>query len=326
MNCIVTEEGFDWCASYWKDHGQDFRWDTIFVLPSWLKAWLHAFAPEDKPHFLAVRHNDNVIGIAPLLIHNKVASIIGSPNVCDYSDFIVAPGEDSAFFQALLQYLKQSGVNLLELRSIRPDSIVASSLFETIPKLGYKVSFEQEDISLEVDLPATWDEYLQLLAAKQRHELKRKLRRLEEAGIIDYTIIDKADSTSEFMDTFLKMFVESREDKATFMTEQMSAFFRLMTKVMAEAGLIRSGILNLDNVPVAAVIAFDYNNTIYLYNSAYDPRYSSLSVGILSKALFIKDSIDRGKKRFDFLKGGEHYKYQLGGREVSLSRCQIEIG
>jgi CelD/BcsL family acetyltransferase involved in cellulose biosynthesis len=65
---------------------------------------------------------------------------------------------------------------------------------------------------------------------------------------------------------------------------------------------------------------------VYLYNSAYDPQYSSLSVGVLSKALNIKDSIERGKKRFDFLKGAEQYKYHLGGREVQLSSCQITIG
>jgi len=109
------------------------------------------------------------------------------------------------------------------------------------------------------------------------------------------------------------------------MTEEMSTFFRSVTKAMAEAGLLSSGIMKLDTTPVAAIIAFDYNDTVYLYNSAYDPQYSSLSVGILSKALHIRDSIQRGKKRFDFMKGTEHYKYHLAGREVSLSHCQITI-
>jgi len=95
---------------------------------------------------------------------------------------------------------------------------------------------------------------------------------------------------------------------------------------MAEAGLLRAGILEVDDKPVAAIIAFDYNDIVYLYNSAYDPNYSSLSVGVLSKALYIKDSIERGKKRFDFLKGTERYKYHLGGTEVHLSRCRIRMG
>ena len=73
------------------------------------------------------------------------------------------------------------------------------------------------------------------------------------------------------------------------------------------------------------VMGFDYNDSVYLYNSGYDPRYSSLSVGLLSKVLLIKDSIQRGRKRFDFLKGSEPYKYHLSGKEVPLSSCQITI-
>ncbi len=326
MSYSISEESFDWLTSQWKDHRDELRWETFFVLPPWLKVWWQSFAPEVEPCFLTVRQDEQVIGIAPLLIRDRTASIIGNPDVCDYVDFIVAPGKGSDFFEVLLDGLKQKGVRLLDLGSLRPDSTVISSLVDTTKKAGCKVTCNQDDISLERDLPATWDEYLQLLNSKQRHEVRRKLRRLEEAGIISYRIIDKVESVAEFMDIFLRMFVESREDKVTFLTEQMAAFFKSMTGVVAEAGLLRSGILELDKTSVAAILAFDYNDTVYLYNSAYDPEYSALSVGILSKALYIKDSIERGRKRFDFLKGREHYKYHLGGREVQLSSCQIEIG
>ncbi|MFC1995135.1 GNAT family N-acetyltransferase, partial [Chloroflexota bacterium] len=94
---------------------------------------------------------------------------------------------------------------------------------------------------------------------------------------------------------------------------------------LAKAGLLRLGILKLDLLPAAMIMCFDYNDCIYLYNSGYDPQYNSLSVGLLCKVLCIKESIQEGKKRFDFLKGDEAYKYQLGGREVPLYSCQITI-
>ena len=109
------------------------------------------------------------------------------------------------------------------------------------------------------------------------------------------------------------------------MTDEMETFFRAVCGTMAEAGLLRPSILELDGVPVAALIVFDHNGTVYLYNSAFDPDYSALSVGVLSKALYIKDSIERGRRRFDFLKGSEQYKYHLGGQEVQLYRCQITL-
>jgi CelD/BcsL family acetyltransferase involved in cellulose biosynthesis len=127
------------------------------------------------------------------------------------------------------------------------------------------------------------------------------------------------------MDTFLKMFTGSRQDKATFMTAQMESFFRLLADTMARNRLLRLGVLELDAKPAAMIMCFDYNDCVYLYNSGYDPEYNYLSVGLLSKALAIKDSIQRGRKRFDFLKGAEAYKYHLGGREVPIYRCQINM-
>ena len=94
---------------------------------------------------------------------------------------------------------------------------------------------------------------------------------------------------------------------------------------MALARLLKLGVLELDTLPVAMIMCFDYNGCLYLYNSGYDPQYTSLSVGLLSKVLCIKESIQEGKKRFDFLKGDETYKHHLGGREVPLSRCRITI-
>jgi len=325
MDCIITEESFDWFSAYWQDNNDGLDWDNFFLLPPWLRVWQQTFAPEARLCFLVGRQEDRVIGIAPLMLTGQTVSIIGSPDVCDYADFIAAPGKGDVFCAALLDELKQRKVEILNLASVRPDSVVMTSMREAAEQRGCEVSCDEDEVTLERDLPATWDEYLQILSTKQRHEVRRKLRRLEEAGTVNYHFIEDAALMPDFMDVFLRQFIESRTDKATFMTAEMERFFRSMTDVISEAGLLRLSVLELDNIPVAALVAFDYNDVIYLYNSGYDPSYSSASVGVLSKALCIKDSIERGKKRFDFLKGDERYKYHLGGQEVQLYRCRIAL-
>jgi CelD/BcsL family acetyltransferase involved in cellulose biosynthesis len=76
---------------------------------------------------------------------------------------------------------------------------------------------------------------------------------------------------------------------------------------------------------VAAVLCFDNGSTVYLYNSGYDLRFSALSVGLLSKVLSIKDSIERGRRKYDFLKGDEKYKQYLGGRPLPLFSYRIQL-
>ena len=109
------------------------------------------------------------------------------------------------------------------------------------------------------------------------------------------------------------------------MTPKMTSFFYSTAEAMAEANMLRLYILELNKRPAAAAMCFDYNSTIYLYNSGYDDRFSPLGVGVLCKVISIKDSIQRGKKKYDFLKGAEAYKHRLGGKEVPLYRCQIRL-
>ena len=164
-----------------------------------------------------------------------------------------------------------------------------------------------------------------MLDRKQRHELKRKMRNLQETGGTTYLTIEDGNAIREFIDIFLELFPEARKDKAEFMTLQMRIFFRSLAEALAKIGVVRLGVLDYGKKPVAMVMYFDYKENRYLYNSAYDPDYSPMSVGIISKAMCIQDSIQKGKRKFDLLKGNERYKYHLQGKEIPLYKCQITI-
>jgi CelD/BcsL family acetyltransferase involved in cellulose biosynthesis len=125
------------------------------------------------------------------------------------------------------------------------------------------------------------------------------------------------------MDDFLTMFRNSHEGKADFLTPTNAEFFKGMAASLSRSGFLRLFFLEVGGVRVAAVLGFDYGDSFYLYNSGYDPEYSRLSVGLLLKALCIKESIARGKKHFDFLRGSEPYKYNMGGRDQPIYRCVL---
>lgn len=325
MSCSVTEESLDSLKSYWKDASQSLAWSSPFILPQWLEVWWQLFKPEAEQYIRAVRQDDAIIGIAPLMVREKTASFIGNTDVCDYLDFIAVFGKEKDFLRTLLDHLKKNDIEQLNLAHVRADSVVMTILEPLSEELGYDVASVQEEISVEMELPPTWDEYLNTLSSKQRHEVRRKLRRLSESGEINYRIISEREEIPDAMDAFFRMFVESRQDKAEFMTERMEVFFRRLAEVTAETGLFRLGVLELDGKPVAEIMFFDYNNCIYLYNSGYDPEYTGLSAGLLSKVMAIQDSIGEGRTRFDFLKGAETYKYHLGGKEVPLYSCRITL-
>ncbi len=322
----VTTETFDSITGYWLDPQHTLKWDCLFVVPGWLKVWWQIFGSGLEPHLCSIRHNDKLVGIAPLLFQGGEGRLIGSPDVCDYLDFIVTPGSERVFFQHLIPYLREQGISRLDLGVVRAGSVILSDLFEVAKSLDCTVYSEPEDVTMELDLPSTWDQFLKQLTGKERHEIKRKFRRLNEAGRVNFRTVERPADVREGIDLFLALFKLNRSDKSDFMTDQRASFFRSLAKAMAEAGLLRLYFLDIDEAPAAVVMSFDYNSTIFLYNNGYDNQYRSLSVGLLSKVFTIQDGIRRGKRKYDFLKGTEAYKHRLGGRSVRLYRCQIEFG
>jgi len=320
---MAAVESFETIDAYADHPGEGLRGQHVFLLPHWIQTWRQVFKPDDELHLCLMKKSEELIGVAPLSINGTTASFIGDPEICDYLDFAVAPGYEKEFYEALLDDLTKRHVTELDLRCLRPESTVLSHLVETAKKRGGECSIEQDGVSLEMDLPDDWNDYLNMLDGKQRHEIRRKLRRLHKEAEVKFLALGDAGEIAEQLDVFLKMFRESRPDKAAFMNPKMESFFRSMIQALSEEGVLRLFILRLNDTPAAAALCFDYEDTMYLYNSGYDPRYGELSVGLLCKVLSIKNSIEIGRKRYDFLKGAEPYKYHLGGKEVRLSRCRI---
>jgi CelD/BcsL family acetyltransferase involved in cellulose biosynthesis len=325
MSYTITIESFDSIISYWDKLRHCLKWSSVFVLPAWLNVWWEAFGGEAELYLRMLWQGKKTIGFAPLQVTGETASFIGSTDVCDYLDFAIAPGREQDFFKTLLEDLRDKGISKLDLRPLRYDSTALTQLVGIAQNRGYEVLCHPEDVSLELDLPPTWNEYLAILKAKQRHEVRRKLRRLWETGSAEHRCVEIGRGVEDYLDIFFRLFSLSWNEKASFMNPKMESFFRSLAKAMAEIGLLRMGILELEKKPAAMTMGFDYNGSHYLYNSAYNPQFNSLSVGVLCKVLCLKESIEKGRKKWNFLKGGEPYKYQLGGQEVPLYSCQIII-
>jgi CelD/BcsL family acetyltransferase involved in cellulose biosynthesis len=315
---------FDSLQDSWEGLPWEMKQGPLFVLPAWLKSWWRVFGAKAGLLLGEINKDGQVLGIAPLRVIKEEAMFIGDASICDYLDFIVSPGREDEFFSILLDELKTRGVSRLNLEALKPESTVLTTLTGISKERGYMTSCQATGVSVALDQPLDWASYLKELTAKQRHEVTRKLRRLDEQGTVSFRVAGPSD-VEVSLGVFLDQFRRSRQDKARFMNARMQAFFEVMTRAMAVAGLLRFGFLELNGSPVASVLFLDYNNNRYLYNSGYDPGYRRLSVGLLAKVLCIKDAIREGIACFDFLQGNEPYKYQLGGSGIPLYSCRIDI-
>ena len=117
----------------------------------------------------------------------------------------------------------------------------------------------------------------------------------------------------------------SSPEKEQFMTTKKADFFRAFAVKMAEEKMIILSFLIVEDKRVAATLHFRHRNKLLLYNSGYNPKYKELGPGFLLTALNIKYGIEKQYKEFNFLRGNERYKQQLGGTDTSIYNVEITI-
>jgi CelD/BcsL family acetyltransferase involved in cellulose biosynthesis len=323
MGDSVRLESFVSLDAKWQELLTNSSNNHIFFTPQWQRSWWQVFGNGYELLLLSVNHDSQLVGIAPLKLKDKHLSFIGSRDVCDYMDFIARNGWEDYVFTQLMEYLEPLEWNRIELDSVLPESFTLKSLISLMQQSGYQIETTQTSVSPQLFLPMDWDSYLASLSSKDRHEIRRKLRRLEQGNAANYTVITEKELLSAAMESFFTLFQLSNPEKSDFMNDIKREFFKTMVSSLAEKSNIRLSFLEVGGVRSAATLCFDYNKDIYLYNSAYDPAYSSLSVSLLLEVFNIQDAIKNGKKRFDFLSGNEPYKYDLGGQNVPMYQCVI---
>ncbi len=315
--------------SEWESVLRESPADTLFLTPQWQKVWWDTFGGGrtmvgfSYPAPCGAASN-GVAAIASLAKSGDTVSFVGSQDTFDYNDFLIKRGYEEGFYETLLQCLDEQDCRMLRLDSLIEGSTTLEHLPEMARSRGYTVEVEQEDVTSGVDLPGTWDEYLGLLNKKDRHELRRKLRRMDNQTDWKWYSISEPAQVAERLGEFISLMRLSRSDKDEFMTPERERFFHNITQRMAELDQLQLYFLDMDGATVATSLCFDYRGSRLLYNSGYNPEYGYYSVGLLLNAMCLKDAIDRGLTYFDFLRGPEPYKAHLGGQQRSLYQMVVK--
>lgn len=244
-------------------------------------------------------------------------TVLGGEEVTDYGD-IKAQDKRSAWSEVIRE-LKEKGFKKLQLDYVREDS-ETYSFFKDDKSLD--VTRDKQEVAPYIELPESFDEYLGTLKRKHRKELKRKIKRIErENSFYQCT----RETVEQDFEEFVRLHRLSDPQKNKFMSEKMKRFFWDVKTMKVEGWQSHLCFLKIEDKPVASIMTFESDEEVWLYNSGYDPEFSYYSVGLLLKSYKIKKAIEAKKKRYDFLRGGERYKYELGGKDLQLYKIEIEL-
>lgn len=128
---------------------------------------------------------------------------------------------------------------------------------------------------------------------------------------LEFSVLEKNENIDDAIATLSELHkkrMRVKGEMGSSLTPQFWRFHQQVARDFLDRGWLLIGILKADDTVVACQYAYQYNDKLFHYQSGIDPKFSKYSVGLISNAYMIRESIKRGLKEYDFLRGEESYK------------------
>jgi len=278
---------------------------------------------------VSAREDEKLVGIAPLFISEydgqSALLLIGSIEISDYLDLIVRMEDHAPFVTGLLDFLASTLPDSwrgLDWYNLPDSSPTLSALKAESAQRGWTHLEEMYRPTPRIALNGDFDEYLGRVEKKQRHEIKRKMRRAQESGRnVRWYISDLNDVESE-IDSFLGL-MEHDEAKAGFLHDAMREQMKAIIHTAHKNGWLWLAFLEADGQRIAANLNFDYNNKLWGYNAGVNRAFMELSPGWVLLGYVLQWACENNRSEFDFMRGDEEYKYRFGAVNHYVMRAKV---
>ena len=280
---------------------------------------------------LTAYEEGRLVGIAPFFSTGQAPTrtlmLLGSIEVFDYLDFIVRRQHLPGFISALLDWLGSLSVSdwqVLDLYNLIDSSPTLPLLEAAAAARGWHCSLQQIQPSPYIPLPGDWEAYLAGIKKKQRHEIRRKMRRLEEGDVSTrWYVVEDASQLEAEMDAFLDLMAQDPA-KVSFLTGQMRDHMQRIARCAFQAGFLQLSFLEIDGGKAAGKMAFNYRRRLLAYNSGVDQQYLDYSPGWVLLGYLLQWANENGMEEFDFMRGDEEYKYRFGAIDRFVMRATLQ--
>jgi len=322
----------DFDATTWNVLVEQSIADTPFSRYEYLTEWWRTLGGGEwgdaKLVLVSASENDQLLGIAPLFIHEydeqQALLLVGSIEISDYLDLIVHEADLPRFLSGLLDFLASSltdNWSAIDWYNLPDASPTLATLKAESEKRGWNYHEEIYRPTPRIALKGSFEDYLAGIDKKQRHEIRRKMRRAAESGRVHFHVVDKDADIEPELEAFFHLMVQE-PNKAMFLKDVMRDQMSNSLKAAHDAGYLWLAFLEVDGVKAAASINFDYRNKLWGYNSGVSRDFMEFSPGWVLQAHVIQWCCENGRYEFDFMRGDEEYKYRFGGVNKYVMRAR----
>ncbi|HKU42273.1 MAG TPA: GNAT family N-acetyltransferase [Polyangiales bacterium] len=320
------------------DYAQLYRTagvDLPFQLQEWHIAWWKAFASaslriRDHLFFHVIRSAaDGCVAILPLVLTERpgngpvrigTLALIGTDQyITEVRSSLIVPAHERAVGSVLARSLAEDS---------RWDWAHWTGLSDTLAAtLGSLGEYEQRDPTLDyvLDLAPTWDEFKSGLKRNIRESIRHCYNSLKRDGYAAELEVASGASIRRGLDEFVRLHAaradlgDTIEHPDRFASAMARGFLYDVCERLTARDVSRVFLLKIAGEVVAARVAFQVNDALYLYYSGFDPKWRKYSVMTTLVTEAIKHAIDRKLKLVNLSAGTDVSKTRWGARPVTFA-------
>jgi CelD/BcsL family acetyltransferase involved in cellulose biosynthesis len=334
---VDGEDGFRTLASEWDALLDACGTRNVFLSWDWVSLWWAIYGRADRLHLLLARDGDDrLIGIAPLKKRRLSLCGIGFGEVVEFIgagsdvtperlDFIIRPGLEAAVSAAMIEALYQDpSVAGIDLKPLAATSPVRAHLQAALGDRGrHPVGETPHSVCPVLTLPATWEAFQHGRSKNYRKKMGEYQRRC----VRDHAATVRWSTTPAELSRDMAVLIELHARRwngssRAFCTPEYIDFHRRFAERLLAAGRLRLFVMESGDGPLAALYCFAHSGRYYFYQSGRDPDRSRHRPGLVLMHAAIQQAIAEGIEVFDFLRGGEAYKYIWAGEEQASVHLQ----
>lgn len=302
----------------WEQLLSEFPGATTFSTLDWLLPWWRAFGNGQQLKVIAFFDSTRrLVALAPLCLTTHLAArrvklkllrLMGDGSGdSDNLDLPVRPGYESAFIDALLDFLAGGDIDwdFCQFNTLPKDSPAAAALMPGLEQRGCR-HFTFGRPQLVTNLPPSWETYIGQLTSENRNNLKRYTRRLHRHYQVHiYKCTEESDLNRCLEDLFRlhQKRWQLRGESGTFVSAERQAFYHDLSRALLAHQCLEFWLLSLDGKTAAAQFCFRHRDTVFLLQEGFDPDHAADRVGFVLRGHVLEQLIAAGVRRYDFLFG-----------------------
>jgi CelD/BcsL family acetyltransferase involved in cellulose biosynthesis len=289
-------------------HGRD-----PFQNPRWYQAWWDNVGERDgwQPHVATGRVEGQLTAVAPLAVSRSMGIRKlewAGTQFFDYPDVLAADDADIRHFWNAIRRIGR--FDIARLRDVRFDGHSSPVLDSMAGATG--PGSPVYEIKLSHSSGAEW---LESLSTRMRANQRANIRQIEKQGPLTLTLASDPDAVTRSMDILLDLksaWAKTRETGDGIARPDVQNLMRRLAIESLHDGSLHLSSLKCGDHTIAINLGFIRRGSFYYYLPAYDAAFAKMSPGRVHLMMLISSAIDRGLRRFDFLRGEDPYKVQFG--------------